>query len=45
MEPKSIARNLGILLMNSNCFAIGGIQKAPVQRTWWSVIQKNLIRI
>ena len=24
---------------------IGGIHKVPVQRTWWSVIQKNLIRI
>ena len=24
--------------------AIGGFHKVPVQRTWWSVVQKNLIR-
>ena len=23
---------------------VGGFHKVPVQRTWWSVIQKNLIR-
>ena len=25
--------------------AIGGFHKDPVQRTWWSVIQKNLIKV
>ena len=33
---------------SENWFAvlpIGGIYKVSVQRTWWSVIQKNLIRI
>ena len=24
---------------------IGGFHKVPIQGTWWSVIQKNLIRI
>ena len=24
---------------------IGGFHKVPVQRTWWSVLQKYLIRI
>ena len=24
---------------------IGGFHKVPVQHTWWSVIEKNLIRI
>ena len=27
------------------CKTIGGFHKVPVQRTWWSVMQKNLIRI
>ena len=28
-----------------NALAIGGFHKVLVHRTWWSVIQKNIIRI